>query len=119
MAILPQFNFIEKRGDTLDYVISVVGIDLTQTGTQMWFTGARSRGQADNQAVWQKTITNGGIVVTSPTSATATLQPSDTATRADGESDFYDVQVKTAAGRIITLFEGAITFETDITQSTS
>lgn len=108
----------EMRGDTLDYALTVSGVDLTQSGTKMWFTGALVKGSPDAAAVWQKTIGN-GITVTGATTATATLQPADTAGLLDGAVVYYDVQVKTPAGRVQTAFEGTIVFEIDVTQGTT
>lgn len=118
MAVIPIVSFAEKRGETLDYLITVSGVDLTVPGTKLWFTGKVSKNSPDNQAIWQKTIANGGVVVTGATTATATLQPTDTANLADGTGVYYDVQVETSTGRVQTAFEGSITFEIDVTQST-
>lgn len=120
MTAVPVVNLSEeKRGDTLDYTITVAGVDLTEANTVIWFTGKLDPGDVDGLAVWQKTVNNGGIVITGPTSAIATLDPADTAALPDDTIVHYDVQVKTPQGRVQTAFEGTISFDVDITQATN
>lgn len=128
MATVPVVNFTgddaEKRGDTLDYDFTFAGVNVQTPGTLIWFTGKKSKTDPDNQAIWQKTIANGGVIVTGPTTATATLQPSDSAGiaipgNADSVTVAYDCQVKTPAGRVQTVVEGQITFTIDITLGTT
>jgi hypothetical protein len=122
MPVLTQYTFTEKSGDTLDYDLTVtesgVPVDLTLPSTQIWFTGKVNKASADNQATWQKTI-GSGITVTGAGTARITLLPADTENLADGTVVFFDTQVKLPTGRVQTPFEGSITFESDVTQSTS
>lgn len=120
MPAVPIVNLSqEKRGDTLDYTITVAGVDLTAPNTHIWFTGKLNRSDPDGTAVWQRTINNGGIIVTGPTTAIATLDPLITANLPDGTIVYYDVQVRTPEGRVQTAFEGEIPFDVDITQATN
>ncbi len=123
MATVPVVDFIgdnaEKRGDTLDYDLTFTGVDVQQPGTQIWFTGKTNKAHNDSQAVWQKTI-GAGVTVTGPSTATATLVPTDTAglTMTNEKATvYYDAEVKTPTGRVQTVVEGRIEFTVDITNT--
>jgi hypothetical protein len=110
--------FEELRGNTLPYVFTISGVNMTLQGTKAWFTGKISANDPDNQAIWSKTIANGGIVVNSSTQATATLLPADTASLADGTVVLAAFQVETPSGFVAEAVRMQITFTADIQRGT-
>lgn len=118
------------RGDTeeIDYDLldrDGAPLDLSAAGAKAWFTVKRYLSDADQFAVHQATIANGGILprdggslasgrvrVTVPATATASV--------AEGTTKlYYDLQVKDALGRISTVEKGLFVIDADVTRATT
>lgn len=122
MPFPAQFAIDDRRGDTNDYQIVVTEggnpVDLTAPGTQLWFTGKLDRLDADNAAVFQKTLSN-GIQIIGGGLAVATVSPVDTANLPDETLVYVDAQIRYPSGRIQTITEGTIRYFIDVTRVTS
>jgi len=111
------------RGDDYTINIEVTSTDADGvttayniTGAKLWFTIKKRQDQEDAGALIQKTVTShdnaaGGLTHFSLTSAETTLF--------DLEAYYYDIQMKTAAGKVMTISIGQIKIIYDITRTTT
>lgn len=121
MAVTATYDFAEERGDTLDYDLTFTQagdpVDITQPGTEIWFTAKTSVDRPDNQATFEKRL-GSGIVIIATNIARVTIEPEDTAGLADGARLYWDTQIRFPGGRVQTPYRGTFTYEADIKQGT-
>lgn len=113
---------VMKRGD--DRVLDVTCVDrdgepVDITDVFLWFTAKRSKADADTAAVLRKDSIDGiAIVVAAEGTATVTLDSADTEDLLVATVLYWDVQGKDGDGKIITLAEGILVIEADVTRTT-
>src|SRR5579859_4647001 len=114
------------RGDTGIFTTSISNLSASGlTGYSAWFTAKRDPSDADTGAVFQKTITSGGIQITTAGNATTpgflttTVVPADTDTLPAGYAVLlvYDVKVKDGSGVETTVDSGTILVSADVTNA--
>ena len=114
------------RGDTGIFTTTISNLGSGGlTGYSAWFTAKRDPSDADTGAVFQKTITSGGIQITTAGNATTpgvlttTVVPADTDTLPTGYAVLlvYDVKVKDTSGVETTVDSGTILVATDVTNA--
>jgi hypothetical protein len=105
------------RGDTRDYALTFTsnGAAYNISGATIWFTLKKNRLDADTQAALQKTLTqhsdpSHGITTLSLTASDTAIEPG---------RYFYDFQVKTQSGVIITFLSGVVNVLEDVTRTIS
>jgi hypothetical protein len=116
-----------SRGDTMlwDTIVQQSGAPVNLAGALLWFTAKRRLSDTDAQAVLRLgspgtgltgiTITdspNGAITVTVPAGATDAL-PDFTVTL------YWDLQYRSAGGRVATANSGTLLVSPDVTRATS
>jgi hypothetical protein len=111
------------RGDTvkLNVAVTAGGAVFNLTGCTVWFTVKNQYSDPDNQSVFQKSTTNGGITITDAPNGLCqvTIANADTS----GEPDtkvmlLWDCQVKDASGNIYTVNSGNLIILPDVTKTT-
>lgn len=111
------------RGDTQSFAFAVTRSGAVEdlAGSVLWFTVKTDQSVADDDALFQKSTTNGGIVVTDEPGglATVTVDPEDTEDLAETATYQFDLQLKTSGGNIETVATGQITITADYTRSTT
>jgi hypothetical protein len=114
------------RGDTVLFTTTINNLGSGGlTGYAAWFTAKRDPSDPDSAAVFQKTITGGGIAITTngnastPGVLTTTVAPADTESLPTGYSTtlVYDVKVKDGSGVETTVDSGTILVSADVTQA--
>lgn len=111
------------RGDTPTIDIAVFADDgvtpFDLTGCSVWYTAKRNKNDADADAVIQCDTTNGQLTITNPTAGLIEAVPlaSDTASLTELTNLWDDVQVRTAADRTYTVYEGMLQIRLDVTRS--
>ena len=119
---------VVNRGDTiqLDYdLVDSQGIPLntSATGVKIWFTVKNYLTDADQNALAQETLNNGGIINrNSPISGQVRVTVPATATQFffNGTTKaYYDLQVLDSYGNVTTVEKGVFLALPDVTQSTS
>lgn len=115
MATTKLNNFY--RGDTRDYALTFTSNSVAYniTGATVWFTLKKDRNDADSEAVLQKSISSHS----DPTNGKTTLSLTSTDTAIEAGRYFYDFQIKTASGSIITFLSGTVDVLEDVTRTTS
>lgn len=103
------------RGDDSSIAFHIDGVDLT--GGTVFFT---AKPLLDNEtddaaAVMEVSVSS----FTDPTNGNATIPLSSTVTNVSPGDYFYDIQVKTAAGKIISIPARKLTVVQDVTRRTS
>lgn len=120
---MSDFSLTVKRGDTIDLEVPIlrddVAVDLT--GADIWFTAKRRLTDADADAVAQKSIGSGIVVVGDAADGTVlvTLDPADTDSLTKQTVLTCDIQLVEADGRVTTVASGTLTVELDATRSTA
>lgn len=115
-----------RRGDDWRYTgaVAALGEAYPLVDCALWLTIKADVTDADEDAVAQATWASGGdangITVADETSGTFVVTFPATETAAwDGETEYvYDVQLRTAAGRIVTIDEGTLVVRGDVTRAT-
>jgi len=97
-----QLKFIDKTGSAIDI-----------TGSAVWLTIKKNKGDLDADAILQKKVTahynpSGGITIIS-------LEPTDT-NIAEGVY-WYDIQITMASGKVYTVENGKVKIIKDVTLS--
>lgn len=108
-----------KRGDTKIWTIT---FDQAVSGyVEIWFTirdGWATTEVDDADAISQKTLSGGGIATTG--TYTADVEFSDVDALAWQKASYqYDIQIRTAQGRIFTTQYGSLMITPDATRSTA
>ena len=108
------------RGDTtrLNLLVVLAGAAYDLTGHNIWFTAKQSFLDADVSAVFQKSTTGGGIVITSALNGRAqiTISPIDTEGLTNIKSLLvYDCQVESPGGDVYTVSYGNLIVLPDVT----
>lgn len=124
MTLRKSFGERGYRGDTilLDAICrrrdsSIIDL----TGASLWFTAKNAIEDADVDAVFQKTDSD-GIVVTDAAGGAVdiTIDPEDTEDLGDEEVVLQcDLQVKELDGTISTVARGSLRISPDVTRSTT
>jgi hypothetical protein len=119
MTVISDIEAI--RGDGETYLLTLTEEDepLDLTDAEMWMTAKRHIGDADADAIFQKTVGD-GITITDDAGglATVVLAPGDTSDLAARTIRLvYDIQVKLTSGRIVTPLKGRLTVNPDVTVS--
>ena len=102
------------RGDTKIYALHFrdgAGVDIDITGWMIFFTVKKKLEDIDDDAKIKKNITNHTDPIHGKTEIR--LGPADTELLGE---HFYDIQVKTSAGAIITIATSSIMFNYDVTR---
>ena len=102
------------RGDTKIYALHFrdgAGVDIDITGWMIFFTVKKKLEDIDDDAKIRKNI----IDHTDPVHGKTEISLSSADTELLGEH-FYDIQVKTTAGAIITIAASSITFSPDVSR---
>ena len=113
------------RGDTRKIQLQILnpytGAVVNPTGAKLWFTAKRNVSDSDTDAIFQKTETNGISIVTASTGIIdVQIEPSDTAAlSAVNHTLFYDAQIRTAAGEVLTFQSGPLLVAVEATRATS
>lgn len=116
-------NIKMTRGDSKAIAGKVTtvpaGAAVDITSHLIWFTAKRRISDADNEAVFQKTVGDGITVTDGPAGEFAIqINPSDTSGLSDVEANnlYYDLQVKTGS-TVQTLSKGRLLVEYDVTKT--
>ena len=125
------FSFKTNIGDdrtariTTTFPVAVPEIGAAQgdpypldTALEIWFTGKKLKSDPDENAIISKTLSDGDISV-EDNIARVTVFRADLASVRPIASDmqlYCDVQVKDAAGKVVTVAEGKWKFTPEITQ---
>lgn len=109
------------RGDSDDLdgtVTTAAGVAVNITGFSIWFTLKWSKGDADVDAVLQKTTAD-GITITSGADGefTVTIDAGDLDAVDKDASLYYDIQIKDGTGKVYTRQEGLYRVTRDVTRS--
>ncbi len=93
-------------------------LDLTEVGTQVWFTAKLDKLYPDSNALFQKTV-GSGITIVGSNSLLVTLAPGDTENLSrDVERLFYDLQIKEGlTGQVSTPINDELYFRADVTRT--
>lgn len=115
-------NLNMKRGDTLSFTLTVTqsGAAYNLTGASIRMTAKWAYGDADNAAVFTRTI-GSGITVASPATgiATVALTAANTSSLpANPVQLVYDIQVTDSSGNIFTVVDGLLTVTPDVSITT-
>lgn len=117
---MSDFAITAKRGDTIDLEVSITrpGGPVDLTSVDLWFTGKLRERDADDDAVFQKTLGAGIAVVGDPVDGVAlvTLDPADTDSLLRQTTLYCDVQLVETDGRVTTVADGTLTIELDVTR---
>lgn len=116
-------NLKMYRGDTAQFRVTALDIDgnpLDISGASAWFTAKRATTEADNTAVFQKTVGD-GITITDALNGIMLVQlaEADTNTLTKKEVLEYDLQVKDVLNGIYTVARGSLTVEADVTRAST
>lgn len=116
-------------GDDIDIVRTITNVPEADALVKAWFTVKVRESDPDVSAIFQKTITASYVAgqgeITDDGSSDQTggvtfeLTNADTLLMVGDTSYFYDLQVKTANGKIYTPEKGNITLRKQITVATS
>lgn len=118
------YDIIRGDDEVLDSVAyqgdGITPLDLT--GATIWCTGKIDPADIDANALWQKTNgTGGAITITDALNGVfeTVIVPADTDALTAETTVFFDIQVRTSAGKVHTVDWGAITVNTawDITRA--
>lgn len=119
---MTDFAITVKRGDTIDLEVTAArdGSPVDLTSADLWCTGKRKLKDADEDAIFQKTLGD-GIVLIDPEEGTAlvTIDPADTAVLTKQTTVYTDIQMIEASGRVTTIASGTLTVELDATVTTA
>lgn len=120
-ADFAQFTYELDWGNTefIDFQITVAGVPQNITGWTVWFTAKRRAGDAD-PGIFQKTIANGGLVVTSAATGVGFIRidPSDTASLPQERTTLWaDQKAKDGAGQLFTVAKGTLIIRPEVTLS--
>jgi|SRR5579859_1975040 len=116
------------RGDTIQIDYDLLDkngspLDLTPISVRVWFTIKYYLGDADQNAVAQATLMNGGISfrdVSTSGHITVTIAAANTVNVAEGTTKlYYDLQVLDSTGRVTTVEKGLFIVDPDVTRATS
>ena len=111
-------NYTVFRGDDWEKLLKFVDKNdqpINITGWTIFFTLKKRKTDEDASAVIKKTITS----FNNPADGEVLLSISASELNELLGEYYYDIQIKKADGRILTIISGIITFETDITRRTS
>jgi hypothetical protein len=106
------------RGDTLPLTIRVkdsTGVAVDITGSTFFLTVKQNKEDLDANAV----ISENQATHDDPTNGVTSFTISNTAMTLSPGEYFYDIQVKTALGRVRTILSGKFIIVTDITRRTA
>lgn len=111
------------RGDTALFPFAVTDSAgaYNIAGASFWFTAKKTPCDADVSAVFQKTLAD-GITVTNAAAGLGQVElaEADTNTLPCSRTILtYDLQMKTAAGKVYTLAYGKLTVNPDVTVTTT
>lgn len=110
------------RGDNALFsmnIVNYVGDALDITGAEIWFTAKYGPNDADEDAVFQKTIGNGIDIVDAPLGEiNIVLDPEDTDSLLDTNKLRFDVQIKDASDKVYTIESGTLIVDYDVTRTT-
>lgn len=108
---------IVKRDDS-DFELTFTDVDgnvINLTNCTVFFTVKRNKTDADANAVISKEITE----FEEPTTGIALLQLASSETNIPARSYYFDIQLKDAAGKIMSTYAGRFVVSQDITIRTS
>lgn len=112
------------RGETEQYDIALVDVALAPLDLddveEIWFTVKADYADEDGDAVIAKTLSGGGIAITSAIDGEAqiTVDPEDTEDLPSRRLDYpFDVQVKMLTGEIATAIRGRMRISADVTRA--
>ena len=116
-------NFAITRGDTVEFSASITlgGVALNITGASLWFTAKKQFIDADEDAVFQKTIGD-GITVTNAASGliTIAIDPEDTEELSNVKTQLqYDLQMKDSEDKVYTVASGTLVVNPGVTTATA
>ena len=113
------------RGDEPTYILTIknYGANVNLTGYKIWFTVKESYSDADDDAVIQMSSADvSEIEILDQTSYKGQvkiyLSKTETALLSQG-TYVFDVQMKTSAGKILTVVAGDLIVKSDVTLSTA
>ncbi len=114
------------RGDNIDYDFTVTDNDkdlVDLTGATLWFTVKENFDETDANAEFQLcSDTPSEIEILDQVSNLGKAEIHISSTDTDGlqvKTYYYDVQIKTSAGKVYTISEGEFIVKPDVTRSTS
>lgn len=114
------------RGDTYTFVTQVArsGVPVVLTGSQLYFTVKNRVTDTDVSALFQKTLSNGIVLLdqgTNPGECQVTIAPADTAGLGlTSDLPFvavYDLQLREPSTRVTTVMRGAFIVHPDVTRA--
>ena len=112
------------RGDSLPLPVWVAkdydGTVLDLTGASIWFTAKVRASLPDNDPLaFQQSTATSGVQIINPTAGQyrITIEPTKTASLADDTAFFWDVQVRTASGKTVTVAYGTLNVVADYTRT--
>jgi hypothetical protein len=114
-------NFTFTRGDTVVLSGSVTfgGDPYNLAGATIWCTAKSRFTDADEDAIFQKTIGSGIVIVNAAAGLyTITIDPADTVDLAKVKNILvYDVQLKDADNKVFTIASGNLIINPDVTNA--